>query len=205
MWPWRARKLRHSLRVLSPWMTASSWPSPAVSTNPSVTIRRFERPRARRLHRVDEFLGEDLGFLGEVAGASPVAGLRSFASVFEEALDLGDQVGLRGVQGLALGGREVFLSDVETFVRFLPRGGGLLLGELRCDGGSLRFFGVGDWRRRRRSRCDDARPRRRAAHRNHHGCQGPKIRNEHWSFELWVVGREGLGVRQRSNLDGGGP
>src|SRR2546430_15658252 len=96
------------------------------------------------LHGADAFFGEVLRVFGEVAGAGPVTGLGGFASVFEEAFDLGDEVGLRRVQLLVARGGKIFLRNVQALIGFLLRGGKFLLGELRGNGGGFRpLFGIG--------------------------------------------------------------
>src|SRR5205823_5774004 len=115
--------------------------------------RRRGKPAATRredgdvrslLHGADEFFGEDLRFFGEVAGAGPVTGFGGFASVFEEAFDLGDQVGLRRVQLLVARGGKIFLRNVQALIGFLLRGGKFLFGELRGNGGGFGpLFGIG--------------------------------------------------------------
>src|SRR5437588_12616380 len=161
----------------------------------------------RRLHRADQFFGQDLGFLGEVAGAGPVAGLRRFARIFEEAFDLGNQVGLRRTQFFAARGREVFFGDAQALVRFLLRGGGFLLRELRRDGRSFRrFVRVRDGRRGSRRRSGGGmRPRRRAAQRNHHGGKRRDVEVEFRSFHVRVVRAGGAFLEDRMHLSRGGP
>jgi hypothetical protein len=124
---------------------------------------------AETLHRAGEFFGEDLGFLGEVAGAGPVTGLRGFASVFQEAFDLGDQVGLRGVQLLVARGRKIFLGNVQALSGFLLRGGRFFLGKLRGNGGSFGLLGIGRGSVRGGGSGIHVRAGRRAVNRNHHG------------------------------------
>src|SRR5207249_3677174 len=57
-WPWPARKLPRSLRVRSPWMTASSWPSPTISSSLWLVSTEFpmESSASRPLRRVVEWL-----------------------------------------------------------------------------------------------------------------------------------------------------
>src|SRR5207247_8800972 len=86
---------------------------------------------ASGLYRAQQFFGEHLGFLGQVAGQPPVARARSFTRSFAEPLALGNQLGLCRVQPLSARGREILLGAVRALVGLLLRGGNFGLRELR--------------------------------------------------------------------------
>src|SRR5579864_2299464 len=91
------------------------------------------------LQRTCQLLREHLGFFCGVARADPVTGARGVLRFGNEDTDLGSQVLLCRVEGLAFAGADISLRDLKTLAGLLLCGGGLRGAQLRRELRDVRF------------------------------------------------------------------
>ena len=83
--------------------------------------------------RVNEFDGEEAGFLGQGLGAGPVAGFAGFFGLSEEAANFFLEIQLRGIEDFAVGLLKIFLGDIGVFAAAAAQAGLIAGRKLRRD------------------------------------------------------------------------